>query len=89
MYAITRTMLSNVEKRFEKLGMHLAVSEETARHLARTGHNDAFGARPLRRTVRRTIEDAAAELMLDGRLKRGGTVSAALTNGEVHLNVAD
>ena len=89
MFAITRGMLATVEKRFEKLGLHLTVPEEAARQLARAGHNDAFGARPLRRTVRRTIEDAAAELMLDGRLKPGNTVSAALTNGEVRLSVAE
>lgn len=89
MFAITQGLLATVEKRFEKLGLHLTVPEEAARQLARAGHDDAFGARPLRRTVRRTIEDAAAELMLDGRLKPGNTVSAALTNGEVRLSVAE
>ena len=88
MYAITQTMLDGVKKRFEKLGLTLAVPEETARFLARAGHDDAFGARPLRRTVQHSIEDAAAELLLDGRAKTGDAIAALVTGGEVTLTVS-
>ena len=88
MYAITQTMLDGVKKRFEKLGLTLAVPEETARFLARAGHDDAFGARPLRRTVQHSIEDAAAELLLDGRAKTGDAMAALVTGGEVTLTVS-
>ncbi len=88
MYAITQTMLDGVKKRFEKLGLTLAVPEETARFLACAGHDDAFGARPLRRTVQHSIEDAAAELLLDGRAKTGDAIAALVTGGEVTLTVS-
>ena len=88
MYAITQTMLDGVKKRFEKLGLTLAVPEETVRFLARAGHDDAFGARPLRRTVQHSIEDAAAELLLDGRAKTGDAIAALVTGGEVTLTVS-
>ena len=88
MYAITQTLLDGVKKRFEKLGLTLAVPEETARFLARAGHDDAFGARPLRRTVQHSIEDAAAELLLDGRAKTGDAIAALVTGGEVTLTVS-
>ena len=88
MYAITYTLLDGVKKRCEKLGLTLAVPEETARFLARAGHDDAFGARPLRRTVQHSIEDAAAELLLDGRAKAGDAIAALVTGGEVTLTVA-
>lgn len=88
MYAITQTMLDGVKKRFEKLGLTLAVPEETVRFLARAGHDDAFGARPLRRTVQQSIEDAAAELLLEGRAKSGDAIAALFTGEEVALTVA-
>ena len=88
MYAITETMLDGVKKRFEKLGLTLAVPEETVRFIARAGHDDAFGARPLRRTVQHSIEDAAAELLLDGRAKPGDAIAALVAGGEVTLTVA-
>ena len=88
MYAITQTMLDGVKKRFEKLGLTLAVPEETVRFIARAGNDDAFGARPLRRTVQHSIEDAAAELLLDGRAKAGDAIAALVAGGEVTLTVA-
>ena len=88
MYAITQTLLDGVKKRFEKLGLTLAVPEETVRFLARAGHDDAFGARPLRRTVQQSIEDAAAELLLEGRAKSGDAIAALFTGEEVALTVA-
>lgn len=88
MYAITQNMLSSVRDRFVKLGLNLNVPEETARFLAHAGHDDSFGARPLRRTVQHIIEDAAAEMLLDGRAKAGDEISAGLENGAVKLKVA-
>ncbi len=88
MYAITQTLLDGVKTRFEKLGLTLAVPEETVRFIARVGHDDAFGARPLRRTVQQSIEDAAAELLLDGRVKSGDAIAALVTGGAVTLTVA-
>ena len=41
--------------------------------LAREGYDPRYGARPLRRKLREAVEDAAAEQLLDGRLKRGDT----------------
>ena len=49
---------------------------------------DAFGARPLRRTVQHSIEDAAAELLLEGRAHSGDSISALVAQGAVKLSVA-
>ena len=87
-YAITQTLLDGVKKRFEKLGLRLIVPDETARFLADAGHDDAFGARPLRRTVQRSIEDAAAELLLEGQAHSGDSISALVAQGAVKLSVA-
>lgn len=88
MYGITRTMLEQVRSRFENLGLALTVPEDTARFLADAGHDDKFGARPLRRTVQRSIEDAAAELLLEGRIKPGDCVAAVISEGKVILDRA-
>jgi len=87
MLRITRSMLSELEKRFEALGLSLSVSEETAMRIAGEGHDEKYGARPLRRTLRRRIEDAAAEMLLDGRAKKGDRISAELSENEIKLMV--
>ena len=88
MLTITQNMLRDVKSRFDKLGLTLVVPEETAKWLAEKGHDDKYGARPLRRTVQHSIEDAAAELMLDGKAAAGDSIAAVVANGDVRLSVA-
>ncbi len=86
--AITRKLLREVEQRFAGLGLRLRVPEETARRLARIGRGEQSGARPLRRTVRREIVDRAAQLLLEGALRAGDTVTAVPEGEGVALLVA-
>ena len=83
--AITQTLLEQVKQRFQALGITLLVPEDTARWLASRGHDDKFGARPLRRTVQHCIEDAAAEQLLEGKIGPGDRVAAAVCGNRVSL----
>ena len=49
---IARRMLDTVGQRLEKLGVALRTGEEALDLLARDGFDPAYGARPLRRTIR-------------------------------------
>ena len=83
--AITQTLLEQVKQRFQAMGITLLVPEDTARWLASQGHDDKFGARPLRRTVQHCIEDAAAEQLLEGKIGPGDRVAAAVCGNRVSL----
>ncbi len=87
MTEISASMLGDVKERFEKLGISLSVPEESVEWIARMGYDDKFGARPLRRTIQHCIEDAAAELMLDGGMKAGDAVIAEVRGEELKLRV--
>ena len=87
MLRITQNLLAELRSRFSALGLSLEVSEEAARVLARQGYDESYGARPLRRTVQSCLEDAAAELLLDGRAQPGSTVEALVQEGRVVLAV--
>ena len=85
---ITRRLVRQIQRRFADLGLTLLVPEESLRRLAGMGSDRRYGARPLRRVLRRKLEDAAAELLLDGGAVPGD-VLAALPDGEsVRLAVA-
>jgi len=88
MLRITKTMLAELEMRFENLGLRLCVPEDTARWIAREGQDEKYGARPLRRTLRRNIEDAAARLLLEGQAKSGDSIEALISEGELVLRVS-
>ncbi len=44
-----------------------------------------FGARDLRRAIRKAVEDPAAERIIDGTLVSGGTLAVDAENGEIVL----
>ena len=85
MLAITNVLLRDVARRFEALGLTLRVPEETQRLLAALGHDESYGARPLRRVIQLRIVDAAAELLLSGTLQAGDTVTAVCGGEEICL----
>ncbi len=50
-------------------------------HLAKEGFDPAFGARPLKRIIQREIGDAAAMLLLEGKVADGGSIHVDVVDG--------
>jgi ATP-dependent Clp protease ATP-binding subunit ClpC len=61
----------------DERGIELEVDEALVARLAREGFDEEFGARPLKRHVRRTLEKALTRAILDGRLADGARVRAS------------
>ena len=53
------------------------------------GYDPKYGARPLRRTVERLIENKVSELILKGDLKEGGTINVKSSKGELIIDVTN
>ena len=53
------------------------------------GYDPKYGARPLRRTLERLIENKVSELILKGELKEGGTINIKSTKGELIIEVTN
>ena len=68
---IARRLLAETARRTAELGMELVPSEAAVEQLAREGFDPASGARPLRRLVRRKVEDPIAEGILSGKMTPG------------------
>ncbi len=82
--AITRLLIGEAEARFRALGLTLRVSEEAVRLLAAQG-GGKYGARPLRREIRRQLEDRAAEMLLSGEAAEGDCLLAGASDGRLVL----
>lgn len=72
---IVDLMISQVQKDLEHKGLKLIVTDRARDELARSGYDQKYGARPLRRLITRTIEDKLADLMLAGDLEGATGVS--------------
>ena len=53
------------------------------------GYDPKYGARPLRRTLERLIENKVSELILKGELKEGGTINIKSAKGELIIKVTN
>ena len=61
-------------KRWEERGIVLEFDDEVIALLAKEGYDASFGARPLRRTIQRSVEDALSEEIIAGRISLGDQV---------------
>jgi ATP-dependent Clp protease ATP-binding subunit ClpC len=73
---IVDIMLEEVERRAREKGVRLSVEEPAKGYLLEKGFDPRFGARPLRRTIQRLVEDRLADLLLEGKLAPGQVVRA-------------
>ncbi|MGH3472308.1 MAG: ATP-dependent Clp protease ATP-binding subunit, partial [Nocardioidaceae bacterium] len=72
--AMVDLMIDDVELRMKDRDMALELTQAAKELLARRGFDPVLGARPLRRTVQRDLEDVLAEKMLYGEVGPGQIV---------------
>ncbi|HEX6148787.1 ATP-dependent Clp protease ATP-binding subunit [Nocardioides sp.] len=72
--AMVDNMIAFVELRLKDRDMQLELTQAAKNLLAERGFDPVLGARPLRRTVQREIEDVMAEKMLYGEIGPGQIV---------------
>jgi len=80
---IVDLMLSKVYHQIKAQGMNMEVTEEVKDILAKEGYDPTLGARPLRRTIQRLIENPLSELLLRGDFKEGDTILITAENGKI------
>lgn len=77
---IAELMLQSVSKRLNERGMRLSYDENVVQYLADEGYDPNYGARPLRRTIQRCVEDALSEEIIAGRIALGDAVELYMAN---------
>ena len=79
-------MLDEYKPGMEAKGIAYSYTPAALKALVQKSQGGRCGARDLRRTIRKAVEDPAAERLIDGTLASGGTlVVDADENGEVVL----
>lgn len=72
---IVRIMLHTLNKRTTaQMNLSMEVTEEAVAHLAESGFDKNYGARPVRRAIQTQLEDALADALLDGTIAAGDKI---------------
>ena len=74
MHRICNLMLASTAKRLKDMNITVSVSDAAKDLLVEKGYDSQYGARPLRRTIQKMLEDKLSEEILSGNLKVGGKI---------------
>ena len=86
---IAARLMDQVADRLRPAGLEASYDDALLDHLAESGFDPDYGARPLRRAIQSQIEDLAAMELLEGHVKKGEHVLFTLRDGEVLLEKAE
>ena len=84
---ITKLLLDRLARRLRAQRVEVEFDEEAVRLLAEEGFDPEFGARPLRRTIQRRVENELSRLLLGGSVEPGDKVAVSASGGDLHFDV--
>ena len=85
MAPIVDIQVSRVQALLKDRKVTLDLTDAARRWLARVGYDPIYGARPLKRTVQKHLQDPLAELILAGQVPEGSTVKVDEGDGKLLL----
>jgi ATP-dependent Clp protease ATP-binding subunit ClpB len=83
MEAILSIQLMPLVDRLAARGLHLEVSEEARKLLATRGFDPVYGARPLKRLLKKEVVDRVARAILSGEIGEGDHIRFLVRDGEL------
>ncbi|MFP4198263.1 MAG: ATP-dependent Clp protease ATP-binding subunit [Halanaerobium sp.] len=84
---IVDLMLDDLRDRLEEKEIELEMTEAAKAKLAEDGYDSEFGARPLRRTIQRQIENPLSIKILDKEFEEKGKITIDVKDGEFDFDV--
>ncbi|MEU0385517.1 ATP-dependent Clp protease ATP-binding subunit [Streptomyces chartreusis] len=80
---ITNLLLDRTRSLVRSKGISVTFTDRAVEWLADHGYQPEYGARPLRRTIQREVDNELSRLLLDGRVPEGGRVTVDTEDGRL------
>ncbi|MCS7093092.1 MAG: ATP-dependent Clp protease ATP-binding subunit [Patescibacteria group bacterium] len=84
---IVNLQLKRLNKLLEEQEIGLSYDEEVIETLVQLGFDPVYGARPLKRTIQRYVEDPLSNLIVTGKIEKGSLVSIRAKKGEFIFDI--
>ncbi|MEV7194506.1 ATP-dependent Clp protease ATP-binding subunit [Streptomyces sp. NPDC093510] len=84
---VTDLLLEETRRRLHAQDVGIEFTPEAVDWLARRGHQPEYGARPLRRTIQREVDNRLSRLLLDGKLTAGSRVLVGVEDDALDMRV--
>ncbi|MFI6548111.1 ATP-dependent Clp protease ATP-binding subunit [Streptomyces prunicolor] len=80
---ITELLLEHTRRLLHAQGITVTFTDPAVDWLSRQGYQPEYGARPLRRTIQREVDNQLSRLLLDGTVAEGGQVTVDVEGGRL------
>ena len=80
---IVDLIMKSLNDRLADRELSVELSPEAAEFIVEDGFDPAYGARPLKRYIQKTVETLTAKLILSGNVSTGDTIVITLKDGEL------
>ncbi|MFE1924915.1 ATP-dependent Clp protease ATP-binding subunit [Streptomyces asoensis] len=80
---ITALLLERTRRLVHAQGIAVEFTDAATGWLAERGYQPEYGARPLRRTIQREVDNRLSRLLLDGQVKEGDLVTVEVEDGRL------
>jgi ATP-dependent Clp protease ATP-binding subunit ClpC len=84
---VTDLMLEQTRRRMHAQNITVRFTSEAITWLVEHGYERAYGARPMRRTIQREVDNRLSEMLLDGRLSPGQRVTVDVRDAALTFEV--
>lgn len=86
---IAELMFSALEKRLQNRNITVQITPDAKAYIVSVGYDREYGARPLRRTIQRLVEDKLSEKLIRAELSDGDKIRIDFANGELIFEKID
>ena len=86
-YKIIDIELSKLYSRIDELGYNIKLSKKAKDFISEKGYDKKYGARPLKRTIQKHIEDLIASEILNSTINEGDTINIDHKSGNEELTI--
>ncbi|MEJ8555199.1 ATP-dependent Clp protease ATP-binding subunit [Tepidibacter sp. Z1-5] len=71
---IVKLMIKNLQERLKSMDINLELEDCAVKLIAKEGFNKEYGARPLKRSIQKLLEDNISEEILKGNINKGDDI---------------
>ena len=77
--------LDDLLERIEDIGFEAKYTDKVVDYIAEKGYDENYGARPLKRAIKTSIEDLLATEILEERVSKEDKITIGMRNGQINI----
>jgi ATP-dependent Clp protease ATP-binding subunit ClpB len=86
MKKVVDIQIARLDKLLADRKIEIALDDKARLWLGNAGYDPVYGARPLKRVIQRRLQDPLAQLLLEGRITDGATVTVSASATGLTIN---